>query len=129
MTEVARRSVPFAWGHAVSPRQRCLPGCRRLVIFTLRSSIPGGRCSQGGVKVPTGGKGAEAQARERLLRDERSSNGRVSRFGVNPKPTVKVRMKENGCGGPRAFARVFAVPCALILVLKEENHESDVARN
>ncbi len=27
----------------------------------------GGRCSQGGVKVPTGGKGEEAQARERLL--------------------------------------------------------------
>ena len=29
--------------------------------------MPGGRCSQGGVKVPTGGKGDEAQARERLL--------------------------------------------------------------
>ena len=32
-----------------------------------RPSIPGGRCSQGGVKFPTGGKGDEAQARERLL--------------------------------------------------------------
>jgi hypothetical protein len=32
--------------------------------------MPGGRCSQGGVKVPTGGKGAEAQARERLLPSE-----------------------------------------------------------
>jgi hypothetical protein len=37
-----------------------------LVIFRVRSSIPGGRCSQGGVKVPTGGKGDVAQARERL---------------------------------------------------------------
>jgi hypothetical protein len=62
--------------------------------------MPGGRCSQGGVKVPTGGKGGEAQARERLLPLE-SPGGillgkRVSRFGVIPKPTVKVRMKENG---------------------------------
>jgi len=66
----------------------------------VRSSIPGGRCSQGGVKVPTGGKGDVAQARERLLvRSFRKR--RVSRFGVIPKPTVKVRMKENGCGGPR----------------------------
>jgi hypothetical protein len=62
------------------------------------------------VKVPTGGKGDEAQARERLLRFRRG----VSRFGVIPKPTVKVRMKENG-----RDARVFAwavVPYALILV-------------
>jgi hypothetical protein len=32
-----------------------------------RPFIPNGRCSQGGVKVPTGGKGEVAQARERLL--------------------------------------------------------------
>jgi hypothetical protein len=44
------------------------------------------------VKVPTGGKGDAAQARERLLLRRR----RVSRFGAIPKPTVKVRMKENG---------------------------------
>ena len=49
--------------------------------------------SQGGVKLPTGGKGEKAQARERLLFRK---SGRVSRFGVIPKPTVKVRMKENG---------------------------------
>jgi hypothetical protein len=47
---------------------------------------------------PTGGKG-DVPAREPF-----SSPRRVSRFGVIPKPTVKVRMKENGCGG-RAFAR------------------------
>jgi hypothetical protein len=62
--------------------------------------MPGGRCSQGGVKVPTGGKGGEAQARERLLPLESPCGillgKRVSRFGVIPKPTVKVRMKENG---------------------------------
>jgi len=77
------------------------------------------------VKVPTGGKGEIAQARERLLVERR-----VSRFGAIPRPTVKVRMKENGCGGfPRGFAGGGVVPCALILVLKEESHESDVARN
>lgn len=70
---------------------------RPLVIFRVRSSIPGGRCSQGGVKIPTGGKGDVAQARERLPPPGR----RVSRFGVIPKPTVTVRMKENGCGDPR----------------------------
>lgn len=52
--------------------------------------------SQGGVKFPTGGEGhgweAIAQARERLA--SRVEVG-VSRFGVNPKPTVKVRMKES----------------------------------
>jgi hypothetical protein len=31
---------------------------------------PGGSCSQGGVKVPTGGKDRKAQARERFLRHE-----------------------------------------------------------
>jgi hypothetical protein len=64
------------------------------------------------VKVPTGGKGDEAQARERLLLYRR----RVSRFGVIPKPTVKVRMKENGRDRRISARRV--VPYALILVLK-----------
>jgi hypothetical protein len=36
-----------------------------------------------------------AQARERLLSINLLGR-RVSRFGVIPKPTVKVRMKENG---------------------------------
>jgi len=36
-------------------------------ILLFRPLIPGGRCSQGGVKLPTGGKGEIAQARERLL--------------------------------------------------------------
>ena len=50
------------------------------------------------MKVPTGGKGELAQARERLVPKIPSGNlgRRVSRFGVIPKPTVKVRMKENG---------------------------------
>ena len=96
------------------------------VIIRIRPFIPGGRCSQGGVKVPTGGKGGDAQARERLPTIH--LGGRVSRFGAIPKPTVKVRMKENGL---RRFARLCRVgtdvPCALILVLKEESHESDPA--
>jgi hypothetical protein len=48
------------------------------------------------VKFPTGGDGhgweAIAQARERLA--SRVEVG-VSRFGVIPKPTVRVRMKES----------------------------------
>ena len=43
-----------------------------------------------------------------------------------PKPTVKVRMKENGRDSRTPCGVV--VPYALILVLKEESHESDVAR-
>src|SRR5438477_4166226 len=38
-------------------------------------------------------------------------------------------MKENGCDAPRAFCAWRLVPCALIMVLKEESHQSDVARN
>ena len=102
-----------------------LAGTAALGHSSPQAAQPGGRCSQGGVKVPTGGKGDEAQARERLPR----FRGRVSRFGAIPKPTVKVRMKENGRDA-HAFFRVGCfVPCALILVLKEENHESDVARD
>ena len=33
----------------------------------LQVARPGSRCSQGGAKFPTGGKGEVAQARERLL--------------------------------------------------------------
>ena len=82
------------------------------------------------MKIPTGGKGDVAQARERLLSLETNSSWekRVSRFGVIPKPTVIVRMKENGCGGLARLRVAMVVPCALILVLKEESHESDVAR-
>ena len=82
------------------------------VIIPVRPFIPGGRCSQGGVKVPTGGKGRRAQARERLLPGSLLWKERVSRFGAIPKPTVKVRMKENGRGS-RALVRVvssFRVP-------------------
>jgi hypothetical protein len=62
------------------------------------------------VKIPTGGKGEVAQARERLVPMNPSTDSlgkRVSRFGVIPKPTVKVRMKENG-GEASAFARAMS---------------------
>src|SRR6185312_6410161 len=55
-----------------------------------------------------------AQARERLLLPGR----RVSRFGAIPKPTVTVRMKENGCGS-RALVRGCIVPCAMIQMLQD----------
>ena len=57
----------------------CLSGPRRLVC---------GR-SQGGVQFPTGGMRRKPRARERL------PEGRVSRPGAMPGPTVTVRMKEN----------------------------------
>jgi len=67
------------------------------------------------VKLPTGGKGEIAQARERLPLPEISKGilggRRVSRFGVTPKPTVKVRMKENGRVGSRICVGLsFRVP-------------------
>ncbi|EOS95731.1 hypothetical protein ETR_06695 [Erwinia tracheiphila PSU-1] len=47
--------------------------------------------SQGGVKFPTGGKSALLKARERFG----PSGPKVSRSGVIPGPTVRVRMGEN----------------------------------
>ena len=96
-----------AWDHAVFPCGTRLLRPPTGVIFPFRPFIPGGRCSQGGVKVPTGGKGRETRARERLPRFTR---GRVSRFGATPKPTVKVRMKENGRDKPRLRGASFRMP-------------------
>ncbi|GEM_PF-4286949 len=45
-------------------------------------------CSQGRVKVPTGGK-------DRCLSPRAPVFNGVSRSGVNPEPTVIVRMEEN----------------------------------
>jgi len=89
---------------------RCLLAPRPLVIIPVRLPIPGSRCSQGGVKVPTGGKGEAAQARERLFPLESPWGKRVSRFGVIPKPTVKVRMKENGRDSRIARGALFRMP-------------------
>ena len=61
----------------------------------LRMPLMSGGSSQGGVKVPTGGKGRECIPSPRAPCSPR--RGRVSRFGAIPKPTVKVRMKESGC--------------------------------
>jgi hypothetical protein len=61
------------------------------VIMRLCSHIYSGTCSQGGVKVPTGGiPVSNRKARERFL-----EHRKVCRFGEKPKPTVTVRMKEN----------------------------------
>jgi hypothetical protein len=58
------------------PMARALLAQPPLAIIHFRSLIPGGQCSQGGVKVPTGGKGDVAQARERLFlsREEGSAD-------------------------------------------------------
>jgi hypothetical protein len=88
---------------------KALAGVPRFGHNLRQVAHPGSRCSQGGVKFPTGGKGEVAQARERLYSRKRK---RVGRFGANPKPTVKARMKENGCDGPGALTRglSFRVP-------------------
>ena len=61
------------------------------------------------MKIPTGGKGDEPKPASAFFRE---AGGRVSRFGAIPKPTVTVRMKENGCGAHAAFAwaPIFRVP-------------------
>jgi hypothetical protein len=106
-----------AWRHADFPWKidgRVLAGAAANRHSSIRPFIPGGRCSQGGVKVPTGGKGEAAQARERLIPLEFSCGislgKRVSRFGAIPKPTVKVRMKENGRGSRIRAARRSVCP-------------------
>jgi hypothetical protein len=48
--------------------------------------------SRGGVKVPTGGNGERSPKPASVRR----AIGGVSRFGAIPKPTVIVRMEENG---------------------------------
>jgi hypothetical protein len=42
-----------------------LPGGRRFAIVAIRPFIPNGRCSQGGAKFPTGGKGLQFSLEER----------------------------------------------------------------
>ena len=58
------------------PGRKALADAAAFGHIHVRSLIPGGRCSQGGVKIPTGGKGDVAQARERLLfsREEGSAD-------------------------------------------------------
>ncbi|MGY3511749.1 hypothetical protein ACVIQY_004724 [Bradyrhizobium sp. USDA 3051] len=49
-----------AWDHAVFPMRNPLAAAPNRRHIPVRPFIPGGRCSQGGVKVPTGGKGRKA---------------------------------------------------------------------
>ena len=65
---IRRCPVPLSWGSCRFPVLKVLAVPAGFGHIWGRSSIPGGRCSQGGVKIPTGGKGDVAQARERLLR-------------------------------------------------------------
>ena len=68
--------------------------------------------TQGGVKVPTGGNG-ERSSKPASAR--RAISG-VSRFGVIPKPTVTVRMEENGKIWRTHAVSSFEARIALILV-------------
>jgi hypothetical protein len=51
------RLLIWAWGHALSRWGSFLLAEPAFAILDVRPLIPGGRCSQGGVKLPTGGKG------------------------------------------------------------------------
>jgi hypothetical protein len=63
---------------------KVLAGVPAIRHSSIQAAQSGGRCSQGGVKVPTGGKGEIAQARERLvllnpLLDSREKKGQQIR--------------------------------------------------
>jgi hypothetical protein len=68
--------------------------------------------SRGGVKVPTGGNGE----RSSKPASARRTMGGVSRFGEIPKPTVTVRMEENGKIWRTHAVSSFEARIALILV-------------
>ena len=55
------------------PGVNVLAGIAGIRHSSFQAAQPGGRCSQGGVKIPTGGKGEVAQARERLFHREAST--------------------------------------------------------
>src|SRR5216684_3089897 len=103
------------------PMGKVLLASPPFAIVPFGPFIPGGRCSQGGVKIPTGGKGEVAQARERLLPHRKGQQIRCDSEADGESPDERERSRQ-----PHSARRV--VPCALILVLKEESHESDVAR-
>ena len=70
------------------------------------------RRSRGGVKFPTGGDGERSP---KPASDRRTIVG-VSRFGAIPKPTVTVRMEENGSNRRTHGVLSFEARIALILV-------------
>ena len=120
-------------GTCLFPMPKVLADAPALVILFGRSSIPGGRCSQGGVKIPTGGKGDVAQARERLLGLEVSDRKRPAKKGQQIRCDSEADgyspdERERFAAASHLCAWADVVPYALILVLKEESHESDVAR-
>ena len=77
---IARAPCSGGMGTCLFPMPKVLADAPALVILFSRSSIPGGRCSQGGVKIPTGGKGDVAQARERLLLSREEGSADSVRF-------------------------------------------------
>ena len=72
--------------------------------------------SRGGVKVPTGGSGERSPEPA----SARRAIGGVSRFGAIPKPTVIVRMEENGKIWCTHGVSSFEARIALILISWDE---------
>src|SRR3954451_20495237 len=102
---VAGMRARVSWAHANRPWPTRLLRQRRLGIVVVRPLIPGGRCSQGGVKVPTGGKGEQAQARERLPRKRKGQQIRCE-----SEADGIVRMKENGRDSRTPWGASFRMP-------------------
>ena len=88
--------------------------CERCVNCAGRISVR--PCSRGGVKVPTGGNGERSPKPASAHR----AIGGVSRFGAIPKPTVIVRMEENGKIWRTHGVSSFEARIALILVSWDE---------
>src|SRR5260370_5452540 len=58
------------WGTCRFPVLRALLARPPFAIIDFRPLIPGGRCSQGGVKFPTGGNGGHTPPPQHLLPPE-----------------------------------------------------------
>jgi len=89
------------------------PGERRVDCIGRISVRPR---SRGGVEVPTGGDGEQSPKPA----SARRAIGGVSRFGAIPKPTVTVRMEENGKIWRTHGVSSFEARIALILVSWDE---------
>ena len=77
---ISSRSGSDVMGSMRIPDGKALAGAFVLGHSSVRLLMSSCRCSQGGVKVPTGGKGEAAQARERLvLLESRGKKGQQIR--------------------------------------------------
>src|SRR6266404_1221409 len=85
--------APAAWRLAVFPMRKPLLVRPPLAIVPIPRSYRAGKCSQGGVKLPTGGKGEVAQARERLPRERKGQQIRCDSEADGESPDERERSR------------------------------------